>query len=480
MKRTVSLWRDASFRFSMIRDFARLLPFDSFVLASSMSPSWSTWAWLDYNTFWVVLGCALLGGVCGLLGVFLLLRKRSLIADAICHASLPGIAIGFFVSLALGGSGRDPGWLIVGAAVTGTLGALSVMALRRWTPLKEDAALGIVLSVFFAFGMALLSLVQQTESGNAAGIEGFLYGNTAGIVAQDAFWIAILCGSVTLVLLLVRKELQLLCFDSSYAAAQGWPTLALDLLLMACTLWVVTMGTTIVGVLLIVAMIVIPPAVARLWSDRLPWNLLISAIVGVLSGILGALSSWSFENLPSGASMVLVAAALFAVSLLFASRRGVLWQWTEQWRMQRQIQEEHVLRGMFEWLEKEQSAPALHGSVRSEPVAKERIASSLGWDQRQLNQVLKRLIRLGWVHDRGDQSITLTVAGIQQSHRAVRRHRLLELYFSHWADLNSDAIDRCADYTEHALDDELLARLERDAMEFGKPVDLPPSIHPVG
>jgi len=158
----------------------------------------------------------------------------------------------------------------------------------------------------------------------------------------------------------------------------------------------------------------------------------------------------------------------------------VLWQWTEQWRMQRQIQEEHVLRGMFEWLETEQAAPALHGLVRSEPVAKARIASTLGWDQRRLNQVLRRLIRLGWVHDRGDESVTLTVAGIQQSHRAVRRHRLLELYFSHWADLSSDAIDRCADYTEHALDDELLARLERDAMEFGKPVDLPPSIHPVG
>ncbi len=436
-------------------------------------------AWLDYNTAWVVVGCAMLGGVCGLLGVFLMLRKRSLIADAICHASLPGIAIGFFASLAVGGSGRDPVWLLVGAAISGTLGALSVMGLRHWTSLKEDAALGIVLSVFFAFGMALLSLVQQTESGNAAGIEGFLYGNTAGIIAQDAFWIAILCGSVTLILLLLRKEMQLLCFDSSYAASQGWPTLAMDLILMACTLWVVTVGTSIVGVLLIVAMIVIPPAAARLWSDRLHWNLLISTIIGIASGVIGAMSSWLIEDLPSGAAMVLAAAALFSISLLLANRRGILWQWTEQWRMQRQIQEEHVLRGMFEWLEQENLAPSLHGSVRSQPVSKNKIASSLGWDSRTIEQVLRRLVRFGWVHDRGDQTVTLSVSGIQQSHRAVRRHRLLELYFSRWADLSPDAIDRCADYTEHALDDELLARLERDAMELGNRVDLPPSIHPV-
>jgi manganese/zinc/iron transport system permease protein len=168
---------------------------------------------MDYNTRLVILGCAMLGAACGLVGVFLLLRKRSLIADAICHASLPGIAIAFFVSLAFGGQGRQPLVLLAGAALSGCLGALAVMALRRFTQLKEDAALGIVLSVFFALGMVLLSLVQQTESGNAAGLEGFIYGNTAGIVAQDAKLIAIVCGMVCAGVLLLRKELQLLCFD---------------------------------------------------------------------------------------------------------------------------------------------------------------------------------------------------------------------------------------------------------------------------
>ena len=91
-----------------------------------------------------------------------------------------------------------------------------------------------------------------------------------------------------------------------------------------------------------------------------------------------------------------------------------------------------------------------------------------------------QLVRKGWIIERGPEALLLSSSGIQQSHRAVRRHRLLELYFSRWADLSPDAIDRCADYTEHALDDELLARLERDAMDLGNRIDLPPSIHPVG
>jgi manganese/zinc/iron transport system permease protein len=104
----------------------------------------------------------------------------------------------------------------------------------------------------------------------------------------------------------------------------------------------------------------------------------------------------------------------------------------------------------------------------------------LHWSKNHLDRIAKTLAKKGWIIDRNPNQFVLSPAGIQQSHRAVRRHRLLELYFSHWADLSPDAIDRCADYTEHSLDDELLARLERDAMDLGKRIDPPPSIHPVG
>ena len=403
-----------------------------------------------------------------------------MIADAICHASLPGIAIGFFASLALGGQGREPMTLLFGAAVSGVLGALSVMALRRYTRLKEDAALGIVLSVFFALGMVLLSLVQQTESGNAAGLEGFIYGNTAGIVAQDAKLLGGVCVLVTAGVLLLRKELQLLCFDPLYAMAQGWPVLLLDLILMGFILLVVIVGTSIVGVLLVVAMVVIPPAAARFWSNRLGWNLFSSSLIGLVAGVSGALSSWSIEHFPSGASMVLFAAGLFAVSLFFGSRHGLLWDLRRRVLLRSQADQEHLLRAAYELLEAQQKAPALHGELRSETVDQSQLQKLLGWSTRQFQRVADQLVGKGWLIKRGNNLVFLSSAGIQQSHRAIRRHRLLELYFSRWADLSPDAIDRCADYTEHTLDDELLARLERDAMDVGKRIDPPASIHPVG
>ncbi len=448
-------------------------------IRSSVSPRLLYTGGMDYNTRLVIFGAGTLGAVCGLVGVYLLLRKRSLIGDAICHASLPGIALGFFASVAAGGDGRDPLFLMIGAAITGILGALSVLLLRRWTILKDDAALGIVLSVYFGLGMVFMSLVQQTREGNAAGLEGFIYGNTAGIMARDAWMIAVTSTCVALVLLALRKELQLLCFDTSFAASQGWPTFGLDLILLACVLVVVIIGTSIVGVLLIIAMVVIPPAAARFWSDRMSWNLAISASVGMLSGVLGALSSFALDRVPSGAAMVLVAAMLFGVSLLLGTKRGMIWRWIQLSRLRRQADDEHVLRSIYERLESQDRAPMPRGDLRSEPISLTELAKLKGWSLSRTRRVVERLHRGGWIAKGPEESVSLTASGIQQSYRAIRRHRLLEHYFARWAELSPDAIDRSADYTEHALDDALLAMLEKDALATGDPIELPPSIHPI-
>lgn len=221
----------------------------------------------DYNTRLVIIGAGVLGAVSGLIGVYLLLRRRSLIGDAICHASLPGLAIAFLIGAYFGIRERNLPLLLVGAAISANLGALSVLAIRRWTKLKEDAAIGIVLSVYFGCGMALLSVVQQY--GNAAGLEGFIYGTTASIVASKAQLIVVMALVVAVIAELFRKEIQLLCFDESAAAAQGWPVLVIDLLLLELVLAIVVVGTSIAGVLLVIALLVIPPSAARFWTHRL-------------------------------------------------------------------------------------------------------------------------------------------------------------------------------------------------------------------
>jgi manganese/zinc/iron transport system permease protein len=347
-------------------------------------------------------------------------------------------------------------WLLAGAAVSGTAGSLSVIALRRWTNLKEDAALGIVLSVFFGVGMALFSIVQQFEQGNAAGLENFILGKTASIVASDAITICIASTVVVAVLLLFRKELKLLCFDTTLASAQGWPVLMMDLLLLGCVLIVVIVGANVVGVILVIALLVIPPASARFWTHSLPMTILISASLGAGAGVTGALSSLLIDRVPSGAAIVLAASSFFAISMLLGTKRGLLWRAWNIGRQRTKTDQEHLLRSIFELLEAKGNAPQAHGQMRSESVLLSELGRMRSWS-----------------------SSTLTASGIQQSFRAVRRHRLLELYFARWADLSPDAVDRGADYTEHALDDDLLAELEKDAIVMGDSIELPKSVHPI-
>ncbi len=434
----------------------------------------------DYNTRLVILCAGLLGVIAGMVGVYLILRKRSLIGDAICHAALPGLAISFLTHVGLGGNGKNLFWLLLGAAVSGTAGSLSVIGLRRWSNLKEDAALGIVLSVFFGIGMALFSIVQQFPQGNAAGLDNFLLGKTASIVAWDATTICIASLMVIGALLLFRKELRLLCFDSLLASAQGWPVLMMDLLLLGCVLIVVIVGANVVGVILVIALLVIPPASARFWTHSLPMTIFVSAFIGASSGMIGALSSLLIDRVPSGAAIVLAATGFFGVSMFVGTKRGLLWQVWSLGRQRVKADQEHVLRSIFELLESQGKTPQVHGQMRSDSVIIADLIRMKSWSSSRLKAAVSRICGQGWATINGEGAATLTASGIQQTFRAVRRHRLLELYFARWADLSPDAIDRGADYTEHALDDDLLAELEKDAIVMGDSIELPKSVHPIG
>ncbi|MDE0839605.1 MAG: metal ABC transporter permease, partial [Kiritimatiellae bacterium] len=136
----------------------------------------------DYNTRVVVIGTVLLGIAAGMIGTFMLLRKRALMGDAVSHATLPGIGIAFLVMAAHGGTGRWLPGLLLGAVISGLIGMGSVLLVRSQSRLKEDAALGIVLSVFFGLGVAILGIIQQLSLGHAAGLESFIYGKTASML----------------------------------------------------------------------------------------------------------------------------------------------------------------------------------------------------------------------------------------------------------------------------------------------------------
>ena len=279
---------------------------------------------LGYNATLVMIGAACLGIAAGVTGTFLFLRKRALVSDAISHATLPGVGLAFMIMVALGGDGRNLLGLLLGSAVSAWIGLLCVNWLTRRTRLAEDAAIGAILSVFFGLGIVLLTVIQTMSSGRQAGLEGFLLGSTAGMLLNEAMVIA-LGGAVTLALVVaLRRPMTLVSFDPEYAAATGHNVARIDLAIMGLAMAVTVIGLKIVGLILIVAMLIIPPVTARFWTDRTDAMVIISGAAGGLAAYIGAAWSAVVPAVPTGPIIVLVSFAGFALSLLLAPNRGVL------------------------------------------------------------------------------------------------------------------------------------------------------------
>ena len=277
-----------------------------------------------YNAALVAIGAGLLGIAAGAGGSFLFLRKRALVSDAVAHATLPGIGIAFTVMVSLGGDGRSLLGLLAGSALTAGLGLYLVDWVTRRTRLPEDAAIGAVLSVFFGFGVVLLTVIQTMSSGQQAGLEGFLLGSTAGMLFQDAVVIAAGGALAVGVVIALRRPMTLVAFDPEYAAAGGLNVRAVDLAMMGLVLAVTVVGLKIVGLILIVALLIIPAVTARFWTDRTERLVLTAGVLGGVTGYVGAAVSASAPGLPTGPIIVLVSFALFLASLLLAPNRGVL------------------------------------------------------------------------------------------------------------------------------------------------------------
>ncbi|MCG7521003.1 metal ABC transporter permease [Ruegeria sp. Ofav3-42] len=299
---------------------------------------------LGYNATLVAIGATLLGVSAGVTGTFLFLRKRALVSDAISHATLPGVCLGFMVLVALGGDGRNLIGLLAGSAISAWVGLLCMNWLTRHTRLAEDAAIGAVLSVFFGFGIVLLTVIQTMGVGRQAGLEGFLLGSTAGMLRADALIIAIGGAATLLLVMIIRRPMTMVAFDPEYAAARGLPVHRIDLAMMGLVMAVTVVGLKIVGLILIVALLIIPPVTARFWSERSDRVVLLAGLAGGLAGYLGAALSASAPNLPTGPIIVLVSFGFFALSLFLAPVRGVLAAVLRHLRFQRRV---HIRQGLL-------------------------------------------------------------------------------------------------------------------------------------
>lgn len=448
--------------------------FPQYALAGGLSESliqWPTWQELirvltfqDYNTRVVIIGATLLGLAAGLVGTFLLLRKRALLSDTISHATLPGIAIAFIVMTLVLGDGKNLIGLIIGAAVFSVIGTAAVVVIQKYTRLKDDAALGIVLSVFFGFGIALMGIATRMSTGNAAGLTSFIYGKTASMLFFDALLIALAALTAIVFCLLFFKEFALVCFDADYAATQGWPVTSLDFLMMTLVVGVTVIGLQAVGLILVVALLIIPAAAARFWTYKLKHMLWLSGLFGALSGMLGSGVSALMANLPAGAVIVLTASSIFIISMTFGSARGILKLMTERSRLRRRIAHENLLRDLYEWFECAAAQPTgsedpPYKTCRVGP-KKEEIQRQRAWSLKGLKRTIARLKTAKDIIIDENHRIALTDQGWQAAKAVVRKHRLWEAYLISHADVATGMVDLSADRIEHVLDEEIIRQLE--------------------
>jgi len=404
-------------------------------------------AFQDPSLRYALAGSMMLGICCGLMGTFLVVRKLALMGDALSHAVLPGVALGFLWNMT-----KDPLAIFVGATIAGLLGAGTVQLIRNTTKHKEDAALGFVLASFFGAGICLFTMIQNLPGGNKSGLDKFMFGQAASLGRGDVLLLAVVTVLTLVAVLAFYKEYSLTSFDSAFARSIGLPVQLFHYSLMLLLAFAIVASLQAVGVVLVSAMLVIPAAAAFLLTDRLGMMLVLSAIFGMTAGGMGAFFSFVGRNLPTGPFMVLSAAAVFVAALLFGPRHGIAARWWRQRSRAERTQRENTLKSIYHVLEAADFR--IEGASLADLAEKRRETLEEAQSQaRELERHHLASLR--------NEVVSLTPQGWQRACEIVRNHRLWELYLTNAAQIAADHVHEDAEIIEHVLGEDNVRQLEK-------------------
>lgn len=400
------------------------------------------------NTRYVVLGSILLGASSAIVGCFTFLQKRALVGDAVAHSVLPGVCGAFLMA-----GTKNPLFLILGAFVSGWLSIICMNLITRYSKLKEDTAVALILSVFFGFGVMLLTYIQQSGNASQSGLESFLFGKAAALVGSDVWVFGGLAALMLLLVGLFYKEFIIVIFHKSFAQTIGLPIVAIEILLTTLTVLAVVVGIQSVGVVLMAAMLVTPAAAARFWTDKLHKMLFIAAGFGALAAIGGAFVSYIQTQMPTGPWIVLVASAIAMISFFFAPKKGIVARRRRQYLYKKQILEENILKAIYHIAEKS------NDKTKKSISSFEDIEFQRHFKPVLLKKSLKKLTRKDFI-EKTQNGWQLTEKGNQKAKRLVKLHRLWELYLTEFVRLAPDHVHEAAEALEHILTPEIEAQLE--------------------
>jgi len=400
----------------------------------------------DPNIRYVVIGSMLLAASSAIVGVFIVLKKKALIGDAVSHSVLPGICAAFLFS----GTKNVP-LLIVGAFISGWLAIVIIDFITRNSKIKKDAAISVVLTVFFGLGIVLLTYIQHNGYASQSGLESFIFGNAAALIGNDVIVFSIIAIILVLTVLAFFKEFTITAFDEPFAKTIGLPVGKLELLLTTLTVLAVVTGITAVGVVLMAAMLITPAAAARFWSDNLKKIVIISAIFGAFSGLAGAFISYMAPSMPTGPWMVVSSSCIAFFSFFFAPKKGSVFKWWYKKQHIKTTDEENVLKIFYQL-----------GEPQNDFRKKYSLQELMGVrtiNRERLSLVLKRLKRKNLIENEKGTWM-LTEKGIKESARIVRLHRLWELYLTQYMQMPAHKVHENAEMIEHILTPEIEKELE--------------------
>jgi manganese/zinc/iron transport system permease protein len=406
----------------------------------------SFFSFSEVNVRYVVLGSVLLSASSAIVGTFTFLKKKSLVGDAVAHSVLPGVCIAFLVI-----GDKSPIALIIGAFTSGWLSMICIDYITKNSKLKEDTSVGLVLSVFFGIGILLLTSIQHAGNEEQAGLDSFLFGKAAALVGDDLIVFATVAIVLIATVFLFFKEFALISFDESFATVIGLPIKRLEFILTTLTVLAVVIGIQAVGVVLMSAMLITPPAAARYWTDKLPKMIVIAASMGAFAGFAGALISYLAPAMPTGPWIVLVTSAIALVSFLVAPQKGLISKQLQQVNYRKKFTDENILKLIYQLGEKDK---AFFSSRTTELIANHRLFA-----QKELKESLKRLKNEGYLkHEKSTWQFT--TEGYERGQRIVRLHRLWELYLTEYLRIAPDHVHDDAETMEHIITPEIEKALE--------------------
>ena len=422
-------------------------------------------------------GALLVGLNCGLLGGYVVVRRMALVGDMLSHAVLPGIVMGFLWTQT-----KDPLAILTGALLAGAAATGVSSLLARTTRLKPDAIQGLVLASFYGVGVCLLGLVQKLPTGAKSGLDKFMFGQVAGLSADD---VTLMTVSTALSLLLVGwfyHDLLALSFHRGFGESVGLRMSLLHGVIMLLTAFAIIVAMQAVGVVLVSAMLIIPAATAYLLTDRMHRLLGLSAVLGMAAAGLGAFGSFLGNNLPTGPLMVLSGALFFAVAFLFSPKHGWVTRVLRQQRRRARAERENTLKAMHRVLED-------HG-LTVEGVREGVTLVELGGQRRESaaesSARARELVQSGLATLSADGgTLFFTPEGESRARAIVRNHRLWELYLTHAASFSPDHVHDQAEEIEHVLGEETVRQLSRrldfpEVDPHGRPIPTVDAVHGVG